>query len=211
MAQRSGRPSSPRELAHVRLVRLDREREHRRAGRRGASSARRATPACRGRAGTRWPRTRPAPRARRGPRARSGLPSRSVSAKAGSAAELRRRPAGAAWARAASLRPARSSSIMRVEVGAEALVARRALERRVAAVALALALAVEAEVLRRRDQHVVHEDRRVARHAEAPRQLRVAVVLDHEARLAAELLRPRSVPADLLDRRGFRCTASARA
>ena len=73
------------------------------------------------------------------------------------------------------------------QVGAEALVRGRALERRVAAAASRLALAVEAEVVGRRDQDVVDEDRRVARHAEALRELRVAVVLRDEARLAAEL------------------------
>ena len=87
----------------------------------------------------------------------------------------------------------------------------RALDRRVAARPAPFALAVEAEVLRRRHQDVVDEDRGISRHPEALRQLRVAVVLRDEARLAAELLDRRSVPADLPGPRGFRCKASARA
>ena len=74
------------------------------------------------------------------------------------------------------------------EVGAEALLARRARERRIAAAAVvALAAAVEAEVLGRRHQDVVDEDGGVSLDAETRRERGGAVVLHHEADLAAEL------------------------
>ncbi len=67
--------------------------------------------------------------------------------------------------------------------------ARRAPQRRVAAVAGSLSLAVEAEVLRLGDEHVVDEDRGVPRHPESLRELRAAVVFRDETDLVAELPR----------------------
>src|SRR5439155_16164290 len=71
------------------------------------------------------------------------------------------------------------------QVRPESLVRARALERRIPPALLLLALAVEAEVVRGGDEDVVDEDRRIAGHTEPLRELRVAVVLGDEARLAA--------------------------
>jgi hypothetical protein len=63
-----------------------------------------------------------------------------------------------------------------------------ALERRVPAVFLSFAAAVETEIARRGDENVIDEDGRISFDAESLGELRLTIVLDDETRFAVELL-----------------------